>query len=91
MSKQIQTIIILMIICIYCGIPILILLNILNFDHKFYYLTFGAILVYSVMRFLGFNNSEMGITLKETKSSIKHVIPITVFLLIAAIILFFYK
>ena len=41
------------------------------------------------MRFLGFNNSEMGITLKETKSSIKHVIHITVFLLIAAIILFF--
>lgn len=78
-----------MIICIYCGIPIFILLGLLSFDYKFYYLTFGAILVYAVMRVLGFDNSEMGITFKETRSSIKHVIPITVALLVAAIILFF--
>lgn len=77
-----------MITFIYCGIPVLILLNILNFDHKFYYLTFSAILVYTIMRILGFNNSEMGITLNDTSKSIRHIIPITFLLLITIFILF---
>lgn len=89
MTKKTKKIIIAFtVICIYCGIPVLILLNILNFDHKFYYLTIGAILVYAIMRILGFKNSEMGITLKNSKESIKHILPITTCLLIATVILF---
>lgn len=88
MSKKFKSIIIILtIISIYIGIPILILLNFINFNHKFYYLTFGSIFIYFIMRVLGFNNSELGITLQNTKKSIKNVIPITSLLITITIIL----
>lgn len=80
-------IILLTIICIYIGLPILILLNVINFNYKFYYLTFGSIFVYFIMRVLGFNNPELGITLQNTKESIKNIIPITSLIILITIIL----
>ena len=71
---------------IYITLPLLILLGILSFDNKFLYLTIGAAIVYVVLRVIGFNNQELGITTKGTRESIKKVTPITIILTILGLI-----
>ncbi len=76
---------------IYITLPLLILLGILSFDNKFLYLTIGAAIVYVVLRVIGFNNQELGITTKGTRESIKKVIPITIILTILGLILIYFR
>ena len=76
---------------IYITLPLLILLGILSFDNKFLYLTIGAAIVYVVLRIIGFNNQELGITTKGTRESIKKVIPITIILTILGLILIYFR
>lgn len=72
---------------IYIGLPISILLGLISFNYKFYALTIGAVVVYVVFRTLGFTNSDLGITIKSTKKSIIYVLPLTIVLAIAGIVI----
>ena len=71
---------VLIILCIYIGLPVSILVGILPFDFKFYFLTIGAVLVYIFAKCLGISNAEMGITKINCKKSIIVVLPITIIL-----------
>ena len=64
---------------IYITLPLLILLGILSFDNKFLYLTIGAAIVYVVLRVIGFNNQELGITTKGTRDLLKKLYQLQLF------------
>ena len=82
-SKLIYT---LTIAIVYLLIPILILVNILDFRYKFFALTFGTLLVYILMRLTGISNDQMGITKKHGWKSVLDIAPVTVTLLIVGFI-----
>ena len=65
-----KSIYIAIILVFYLLLPILILVGILDFSHKFIHLTFGAAAIYAILKSLNVGNSEMGI---PTKSSLKSV------------------
>ena len=77
----------LIILCIYIGLPTFILVGILSFDFKFYFLTIGAVLTYAFARGLGISNAEMGITKINCKKSIVAVLPITIIFALAGIVI----
>lgn len=77
----------LIILCIYIGLPTFILVGILSFDFKFYFLTIGAVLTYAFARGLGISNTEMGITEINCKKSIVTVLPITIIFALAGIVI----
>lgn len=51
----------LVVLFIYIGLPFLIFIGLIPFDYKFYTLTIGGIIVYIIMKVLGFKNRELGI------------------------------
>ena len=51
----------LVVLFIYIGLPFLIFIGLIPFDYKFYTLTIGGIIVYAIMKVLGFKNQELGI------------------------------
>lgn len=77
-----------LVLLVYIALPLLILFKVLSFEHKFSFLTIGAVLVYILLRFLGFKNADIGISSLKIKESLLAVLPITLVLLIAAIVLF---
>lgn len=77
----------LIILCIYIGLPTFILVGILPFDFKFYFLTISAMLTYAFARGLGISNTEMGITKINCKKSIVTVLPITIIFALAGIVI----
>lgn len=72
---------------VYIGLPISILLGLISFSYKFHALTIGAVVVYVIFRVLGFTNSDLGITTKNTKESISCVLPLTVVLAIVGVVI----
>ena len=74
---------------VYIGLPVLILLGVIAYDLKFYALTIGGAFTYAVFRVLGFTNQELGITLKGAGRSLLRVLPVTIVLVIIALILLF--
>lgn len=77
----------LIILCIYIGLPTFILVSILPFDFKFYFLTISAVLTYAFARGLGISNTEMGITKINCKKSIVTVLPINIIFALAGIVI----
>lgn len=77
----------LIILCIYIGLPTFILVGILPFDFKFYFLTISAVLTCAFARGLGTSNTEMGITKINCKKSIVTVLPITIIFALAGIVI----
>lgn len=86
-SKIRNIVLFLFVVLIYVGIPLSILFGLVDFKYKFYALTIGGIIVYAVLRLLGFTNTTLGITLAKTKESIISVLPITILLVVIGIIL----
>jgi membrane protease YdiL (CAAX protease family) len=72
---------------IYVALPLLILLDVIDFAHKFYALTLGGIMVYVFCRAIGITNSELGITANNAWRSIRSVLPFTLVLFGAGIFL----
>lgn len=86
-SKSFKILLLLFIFCIYIGLPLSILFGLIGFDYKFYALTVGGIIVYAVFHLFGFSNEDLGISAQNKKQSILYVLPITILLVIAGIIL----
>ena len=72
-------------------LPLLILLNVIDFDQKFYVLVIGAIFLYCVMRFYGYKNSELGLSFKNNLQSIKSVLPSTLVIVLLSIIFYLFN
>lgn len=72
----------------YIGLPALILLNIINFDYKFYALTIGGFFVFLLLYFNGYSQKEMGLKFDSLKQSFIDTLLLTLILLIIGIILF---
>lgn len=69
----------------YIAIPLLIFFGVLPFEYKFVFLAAYGILSYLVLRFMGVRNSELGLTTKKWQASLKSVIGVTLFFVIAAL------
>ena len=76
-------------IAFYIGLPVLILVGVIPFSLKFHVLVLGGGILYIFSRCLGFSNKDVGITFKNTFSSIKDVVPITMLLMVIALFLYF--
>lgn len=74
---------------IYVGLPVLILLGAIPFDLKFVALTVGGLTTYALFRLAGYSNSSLGLTAKRAGRSLVRVAPLTVLLLVAALVLYF--
>ena len=91
MTHKSNRLILLLIFTFYIVIPFLLLINPLFFKNKFIILTIGGILIYTILRLLGFNNSSLGIKPIKTKQSIRDVSAITLILIVIGIILSSFK
>ena len=80
-------ILLLLISCLYIGIPILILFVPKLYDLKFYILTIVGILIYGSFRICKISNKELGITKFNLFMSIKRNLPLII-LFIGIIIIF---
>lgn len=69
-------------LAIYVGMPLAILIDLIDFDFKFYALTIGAVIVYIFLKLMGFNNQELGISKNNLMRSLKRVLPFTIVLAI---------
>lgn len=76
------------IILFYILLPTSILVGLLDFNHKFVYLTVGSILIYLLMRVAGNQNSEMGLSFNSSAKSMKDVTVLTVILGILGVFLY---
>ena len=77
------------ILVFYLLLPMLILVGILDFSHKFMYLTFGAAAIYAILKSLNVSDSEMGITTKSSLKSVKDVSKFTFALFVVGAGLYF--
>lgn len=73
---------------IYVGLPILILVDVIPFDLKFVALTAGGLATYILFRLAGYSNTSLGLTAKGAGRSLLRVAPLTVLLLVAALVLY---
>ena len=79
-------VLLLLITCLYVGIPILILLIPNMYEYKFYLLTIIGIAIYILLRAFRISNKDLGIKKENTLSSIKHnVLLITIFVILIII------
>ncbi len=69
----------------YVAIPLLIFFDVLPFKHKFIFLVAYGILTYLTLRFIGVGNAEMGLTIKNWQASLRSVLAVTLFFVIAAL------
>ena len=91
MTHKNNRLILFLVFTFYITIPFLLLINLLFFKNKFIILTIGGILIYTILRLLGFNNSSLGIKPIKTKQSIRDVSAITLILIVIGIILSSFK
>lgn len=91
MTHKSNRLILFLVFTFYITIPFLLLINLLFFKNKFIILTIGGILIYTILRLLGFNNSSLGIKPIKTKQSIRDVSAITLILIVIGIILSSFK
>ena len=67
------------------------MINPLFFKNKFIILNIGGILIYTILRLSGFNNSSLGIKPAKTTQSIRDISVITLILIVIGIILSSFK
>ncbi len=91
MTHKSNRLILLLIFTFYIVIPFLLLINPLFFKNKFIILTIGGILIYTILRLSGFNNSSLGIKPAKTTQSIRDISVITLILIVIGIILSSFK
>lgn len=91
MTRKSNRLILLSIFTFYIVIPFLLLINPLFFKNKFIILTIGGILIYIILRLLGFNNSSLGIKSAKSIQSIRDISIVTFILIITGIILSSFK
>lgn len=91
MTHKSNRLILLLIFTFYIVIPFLLLINPLFFKNKFIILTIGGILIYIILRLLGFNNSSLGIKSAKSIQSIRDISIVTFILIIIGIILFNFR
>ena len=91
MTHKSNRLILLLIFTFYIVIPFLLLINPLFFKNKFIILTIGGILIYILLRLLGFNNSPLGIKSAKAIQSIRDISIVTFILIITGIILFNFR
>ena len=91
MTHKSNRLILLLIFTFYIVIPFLLLINPLFFKNKFIILTIGGILIYIILRLLGFNNSSLGIKSAKSIQSIQDISIVTFILIIIGIILFNFR
>lgn len=73
---------------IYIGLPVLILLGAIPWDMKFVALTVAGAVVYALFRLAGYTNAEIGATAHGAGKSLLRVAPLTVLLVVAAVVLY---
>lgn len=78
----------LVVLFIYIGLPFLIFIGLIPFDYKFYTLTIGGIIVYAIMKVLGFKNRELGIKEESAWQSIRDVFPVTFLFVIIGLLMY---
>lgn len=91
MTHKSNRLILLLIFTFYIVIPFLLLINPLFFKNKFIILAIGGILIYIILRLLGFNNSSLGIKSAKSIQSIRDISIVTFILIIIGIILFNFR
>ena len=91
MTHKSNRLILFLIFTFYIVIPFLLLINPLFFKNKFIILTIGGILIYTILRLSGFNNSSLGIKPAKTTQSIRDISVITLILIVIGIILSSFK
>lgn len=91
MTRKSNRVILFLVFTFYITIPFLLLINPLFFKNKFIILTIGGILIYILLRLLGFDNNSLGIKPIKTKQSIRDVSMMTFILIITGIILSSFK
>lgn len=72
----------------YILMPIFIYLDIIKFEYKFYLLVIISICVYFILKVIGFKNKELGLSLKNTKKSIKDIMLLTCVMSLICVILY---
>ena len=78
----------LVVLFIYIGLPFLIFIGLIPFDYKFYTLTIGGIIVYAIMKVLGFKNRELGIKEESAWQSIRDVFPVTFLFVVIGLLMY---
>ena len=78
----------LVVLFIYIGLPFLIFIGLIPFDYKFHTLTIGGIIVYAIMKVLGFKNRELGIKEESAWQSIRDVFPVTFLFVIIGLLMY---
>ena len=91
MTHKSNRLILFLVFTFYITIPFLLLINPLFFKNKFIILTIGGILIYILLRLLGFNNSSLGIKSAKSIQSIRDISIVTFILIITVIILFSFR
>lgn len=91
MTHKSNRLILFLVFTFYIIIPFLLLISPLFFKNKFIILTIGGILIYILLRLLGFNNSSLGIKPANTTQSIRDISAITLILIVIGIILSSFK
>ena len=91
MTHKSNRLILFLIFTFYIVIPFLSLINPLFFKNKFIILTIGGILIYILLRLLGFNNGSLGIKSAKAIQSIRDISIAIFILIITGIILFNFK
>ena len=91
MTHKSNRLILFLVFTFYITIPFLLLINPLFFKNKFIILTIGGILIYILLRLLGFNNGSLGIKSAKAAQSIRDISIVTFILVIIGIILFNFR
>ena len=91
MTHKSNRLILFLILTFYIVIPFLSLTNPLFFKNKFIILTIIGILIYILLRLLGFNNGSLGIKSAKAIQSIRDISLVTFILIVIGIILSSFK